>query len=675
MSEPAPTPAHKTGDDPAARPGVHLTHKQILFVFAGLMLGMFLAALDQTVVSAALPTIVGELGGLDEITWVVTSYLLTSTVTILVWGKLSDIYGRKQMFQASIGIFLASSAFIGLSQNMWMLILGRGLQGIGAGGIMSLAFAIIGDILSPRERGKYMGLMGSVFLVSSVVGPWLGGFLTENFSWRWIFYINLPIGIPALIVTGIVLRLPFQRHKHKIDYAGTALLIVGASAMILGLVWGGQGAPWDSGCKAIDGAPAPCYELRWFPGGSGTAVPSFDAGAAALPVAHTLDSGQKLLSDWSVTGLLVAGALLLGAFLWRQAKVEHPLLPLRLFAKKDFSIASAVSFIIGAAMFGGFIFLPTYLQDSAGVAPTQSGLLLLPMVLGIMPFMTASGIVISKTGRYKWWPLVGVPVAMAGMGMLSRIDSGTSSLYLGVGMFLLGAGIGMVMQVMVLVAQNSLDVRDMGIGTAANNFMRSMGSVFGVSLFGVVFADRLRAALPQIFTAARENGVDPVTVARAFRSSPEAIKGFPDPVRIPVVDAVAHGVGDIFLFALPVMLLAWALLWFLREVPLRSTRNVGAAAMEGAEGLLPSGGDRPVLPAVAATRGLPQNALARVEPRPGDAVYEAARRENGAAAPRHLPPVRAFADRPRPTGPLTDAHLADLHRRIDRLPDPRKRGR
>jgi len=700
MLRPMPRPAPVDGvsarpdapqphDDPAARPGIHLTHKQILLVFAGLMLGMFLAALDQTVVAAALPTIVGELGGLDQISWVVTSYLLTSTVTILVWGKLSDIYGRKLMFQTSIAIFLAASAFIGLAQDMTMLILGRGLQGIGAGGIMSLAFAIIGDILSPRERGRYMGLMGSVFLVSSILGPWLGGTLTEHAGdwisgiegWRWIFYINLPIGIPALIVTGIVLRLPFQRHRHSIDYAGATLLIAGASALILGLVWGGQGAAWDSGCLAIDGSEAPCYNLRWFPGTGDAAIPSFDNGPRAVPTPHALDGAAQALSDWTVSGLLLAGLLLMAAFLWRQTRVAHPLLPLHLFARREFTLASVVSFAIGAAMFGGFVFLPTYLQDSAGVSPTYSGLLLLPMVLGMMPFMTASGIIITKTGRYKWWPLVGIPVAMVGMGMLSQIDAATSNWYLSAGMFLLGAGIGMTMQVMVLVAQNALDIADMGIGTAANNFVRSMGSVFGVSLFGVVFADRLREAMPEIFVAAQQNNVDPVQVARAFRSAPEVIKTFPDSVRIPVINAVADGVGDVFLYAIPAMLVAWVAVWFLRETPLRSTRNVGAAALEGGEALVPAS-DTPVQAAVAASRGLPPHTLARTGPQPGQALYEAARPRAAVAAvtppnrsvpPPRLQPLRTMPATPESRRALSDADIAELHRNIDRIPDPRRK--
>jgi MFS family permease len=340
---------------------VHLTHRQILLVFSGLMLGMFLAALDQTIVAAALPTIAADLGGFDKLTWVVTSYLLTSTVTILMWGKLSDIYGRKVMFQLSIATFLASSALIGLSPNMAFLIVGRGLQGIGAGGIMSLAFAIIGDILSPRERGKYMGLMGSVFLLASVVGPLLGGLIVDHASWRWIFYVNLPVGIPALILTGVVLRLPFQRQRQSIDYWGAGLLTVGSSLLILALVWGGTPSPWDAS-----------YNLRWFPG----------MGDLANTPGLALAGVQAFLADWLVSLMVLAGLLVMGLFVLVEARRENPLLPISLFRGSVFTVSSLVSFAVGAAMFAGFVFLPTYLQISTGVSATLSGLLLLPLIGG-----------------------------------------------------------------------------------------------------------------------------------------------------------------------------------------------------------------------------------------------------------------------------------------------------
>ncbi|MEA3191131.1 MAG: hypothetical protein QOD77_1713 [Thermoplasmata archaeon] len=585
----------------------HLTHRQILLVFSGLMLGMFLAALDQTIVSAALPTIAADLGGFDKITWVVTSYLLTSTVTILLWGKLSDIYGRKVMFQASIGTFLVASVLIGLAPDMTWLMVGRGLQGVGAGGIMSLAFAIIGDILSPRERGKYMGLMGSVFLLASVLGPLLGGLIVDHLSWRWIFYVNLPIGIPALVVTGIVLRLPFARHPQKVDVAGAILLTLGSSMLILALVWGGDLAPWGG------------YTLRWLPGvGDPTgAAPGLDA----------------FLADWFVSLLFAGAVLVLGVFTAVEARRAQPLLPLSLFRDRTFAISSAVSFVVGAAMFGGFVFLPTYLQISTGVSATMSGFLLLPMVLGLMPMSTASGIIISKTGRYKWWPLAGLPITAVGMLLLSQIAPDTPQAYVALGMFLLGAGIGMVMQVMVLAVQNALDMRQMGVGTAANNFMRSMGSVIGVAFFGVVFNQHIRAALKDLAA----QGVDPAVVAEILRSDPAKLRDLAPAIRDPVAAAVASGVGDVFLYAVPLVLLALVLTFFLKEVPLRSTRNVGAAAaMEGAEAAMVEAAEEtvPVAPAVPVARPAP------------------------------LP-----AHRPVPKG----LSIEEVQRRVDALPPPRRR--
>ncbi|MFA5945014.1 MAG: MDR family MFS transporter [Candidatus Thermoplasmatota archaeon] len=551
--------------DAAANPGVQLTHRQILLVFSGLMLGMFLSALDQTIVNTALNSIVGDLGGQSQLTWVVTSYLLTSTVTILLWGKLSDIYGRKVMFQVAIGLFLAASALVGLSPTMMFLVVARGIQGIGAGGIMSLAFAIIGDILSPRERGKYMGLMGAVFVVSMVVGPALGGLIVDHLHlwgvapWRWVFYINLPIGIPALFITQVVLRLPFNRRKEKVDFAGFTLLALGTSALILGLTWGGQAAPWDDS-----------YNLRWLPG-IGRASSDGSAATAGIDAA---------LGDWLVTSLLATGALLSAAFLWVERRTPHALLPPRLFATSQYRLGSAVSFLVGAAMFGGFVFLPTYLQMSTGVSATLSGFLMLPMMGGMFPFMTVSGILISKTGRYKRWPVVGLPVGAAGLLLLSTITADTSMWLVGAGMFLLGAGIGMTMQVMVVVVQNVLEMRDLGIGTSANTFLRQMGGVFGIGVFGAYFAGRVIDLAREVVPVAARNGVDPRSIGASFSATPEAVKDFPPELRDAITGGFADIVGHIFLFAAPLMLLGWFLVLFLKEIPLRSTRSVGGGPTE-----------------------------------------------------------------------------------------------
>ena len=685
MSEMPPPPiAAQPGDEPGVRPGVHLSHRQILIIFSGLMLGMFLSALDNTIVTTALPSIVGDLGGQSQTTWVVTSYLLTSTITILMWGRLSDIYGRKLLFQISIAAFLAASALVGLANSMMFLVLARGLQGIGAGGIMSLAFAIIGDILSPRERGKYMGLMGSVFVVAMIVGPLIGGLIVEHLHigsiapWRWIFYINLPLGIPALFITGIVLRLPFHRQPGKVDYLGFALMALGTCAMILGLIWAGQPASWANHCAPGHG-PNDCYNLRWFPG-VGDAAPLGGAGPT--------DSLAQAVGDWLIPTLLAVGAITTVLFVVSQTKVKQPLLPLRLFKTRTYTLGSIVSFVVGAAMFGGFVFLPTFLQISTGVSATLSGLLMLPLMAGMFPFMTASGILVSRTGRYKVWPLVGLPVGAAGLLWLSTIHADSPLWYVGFGMFLLGAGIGMTMQVIVVAVQNVLDMRDLGIGTSANTFLRQMGGVFGIGLFGAYYASRVIGLIPGALQIAdKYPDVDKGPILAGFQVNPQVVHNYPDELRIFITGGFADTVAHIFLYAAPIMLLGWLAILFLKEVPLRTTRNVGAAAMEAGEGMVPAA-DGPVAPAVAADRGLPPNALARVSPRPGDAIYEAMRLAprpasvpygspsaqpggNGHLPAPRLPPMRSFIARESATAaPLSETDLAELHRKVDRLRDP-----
>ncbi len=559
MSEfpPAPDPSQ-----PSEAPKAHLTHRQILIVFSGLMLGMFLAALDNTIVNTALNNIVGDLGGQSQLTWVVTSYLLTSTITILLWGKLSDIYGRKVMFQISIALFLAASALVGLSPTMMFLVAARGLQGVGAGGIMSLAFAIIGDILSPRERGKYMGLMGSVFLVAMVVGPAVGGLIVDHVHlfgvspWRWVFYINLPIGIPALFITQMVLKLPFHKRKETVDYLGFGLLAVGTAAIILGLTWAGQAAAWDSS-----------YNLRWGPG----------VGDASFQPGHTPTGVDALVGDWLVPTLLTIGVAFTSLFVVRQAKAKVPLLPLAMFRQRNYALGSIVSFVVGMAMFGGFVFLPTYLQMSTGVSATLSGFLMLPLMAGMFPSMTISGILVSKTGKYKRWPVIGLPVGTLGLLLLSTITADTAQWFVALGMFFLGIGIGFTMQVIVVAVQNVLEPRDLGIGTSANTFLRQMGGVFGVGLFGAYFAHRVIQLAHGAVPIAMQNGVDPASIGNSFRATPGAVKDFPPALRDYITGGFADIVGHIFLFAAPVMLLAWVTVLFLKEIPLRTARNVGGA--------------------------------------------------------------------------------------------------
>ena len=504
------------------------SHREILIIFVGLLSGMFLAALDQTIVSTALPTIVGELGGLSKLSWVVTAYMLTSTVSTPLYGKLSDLYGRKRLFQWAIVIFLAGSALAGLSQDMTQLILFRGVQGVGAGGLMAMAFAVIGEVVPPRERGRYTGYMGSVFAVSSIAGPLLGGFFVDNLSWRWVFFINIPIGIAALFITSAVLKLPVQAVRARVDFEGAALLVAGVTSLLLVLVWGGNEYEWTS--------------------------PTIVAlGLASL-------------------------VLLVGFVLWER-RVSEPLLPLRLFRDPIFSVVSVLSVLVGAAMFGGMIFLPLYLQVVTGASATNSGLLLLPLMAGLMSMSIISGKVITRTGRYKVWPVTGMAVAAAGMYLLSRLDTDTGRIESSIAMLVLGAGIGMVMQVLVLAVQNAADYRDLGVATSSTNFFRSMGGSLGVAVFGAILAARSASELAARLPAdamARLDGASLDTIA----NSPERIRQLPAEVQQAVVGAIAAAVHAVFLWAIPLLVIGFVLSWFLKEIPLRDTAHAGSAPVE-----------------------------------------------------------------------------------------------
>ncbi len=514
-----------------------LSHRQIQVVFIGLMLGMLLAALDQTIVSTALPTIVGELGDLDKIPWVVTSYLLASTVSTPLWGKISDLFGRKHLFQTAIVVFMAGSMLIGLSQNMIMLIAFRALQGLGAGGLMALAQAIIADVVAPRERGRYQGYIGSVFAFSSVVGPVLGGFFVDNLSWRWAFYINLPVGLIALVVTSSVLRLPLKRVDHKVDFLGAGLLVGTVTPLLLAAEWGGREYAWGSSM---------------------------------------------------VLGLVAASAIGLSLFILQERRAAEPIVPLRLFANQRVALACGALFVVGLAMFGGIIFLPQYIQIVAGASPTTSGLYMLPLMAGLMITSITSGRVIAKTGRYKRFPVTGMILVAIGMYMLSYLDVGTSRVYQAISMLILGAGIGMVMQVLVLIVQNSVELRDLGVATAMATFSRSMGGAIGVALFGAIMSDRRKYHIPRLLEAA---GVQVPRVGEtgslsSLLGSPKEIRALPAPIRDAVLEGFARSLHVVFLFAVPVALIGLLIVVFIKETELRSgassTKTDGASSKDGA---------------------------------------------------------------------------------------------
>ena len=504
----------------ATTSGTQLTHRQIQVVFLGLMAGMLVAALDQTIVATALPTIVGDLGGLNHLSWVVTAYLLASTISVPLYGKVSDLLGRKVVFQFALVVFVAGSMLCGLSQNMVELIGCRALQGIGAGGLLAMAQAIIGDVVAPRERGKYQGYLGAVFAFASVVGPLLGGFFVDHLTWQWVFYINVPIGIAAFLITSSVLNLEFVRVQHRIDYLGAALVAGAATCLLLVTVWGGSEFPWTSA---------------------------------------------------TIVGLGIAGVAMLIGFFVQEGRAEEPIIPLRLWRNPVFSVATALEFLVGFAMFGGIIFLPLWLQTVGGASAQNSGLLILPLMAGLMTSSIASGRMITKTGRYKRFPVIGTATIALGLFLLSTMGVGTSFAKSSVYMVFLGLGIGMIIQVMVLAVQNAVERRDLGTATATESFIRSMGGAFGVAIFGAILTNRLTYNLKLLLPPGSK--IDPGSLT----GSPAAIAKLPPSVHDAVIQSLANSIHVVFLAAVPLTIAAFVVTWFLPERPLRETAHVGAA--------------------------------------------------------------------------------------------------
>jgi EmrB/QacA subfamily drug resistance transporter len=508
----ATEPGTTAGAPPDAE--ARLTGRALATVFVALMLGMFLAALDQTIVSTALPTIVGDLGGLSHLSWVVTSYLLASTVSTPIYGKLGDMYGRKPVFLAAIVIFLAGSMLAGLSQSMDQLIAFRFLQGAGAGGLMVTAQAIIGDIVPPRERGRYIGLIGGVFAVASVAGPLLGGFFVDQISWRWVFYVNMPVGLVAILIVIFKLQLRTPHNRHRIDYLGATLLSGGVGALILLTSWGGVEYGWGSA---------------------------------------------------TIVGLGVLGFVLLAAFLWQERRAQEPIVPLTLFRSRIFNLASGMGATIGMAMFGAIVFIPLYLQLVYGSSATKSGLQMLPLMLGLLTAAILSGRAISRLGRYRMFPIAGTATLVAGMFLLSRLGPDTAQWLASLYMLVVGVGIGLVMQVLVLVVQNDAEPEHIGVATATATFFRSMGGSFGVAIFGAIFAARLShelGHLPASVVARLGSGVQ-INPAQAAQLPPVIHQEF--------LVAFAHALHGVFLWGMAIAIVPFVLSWFLQEVPLRTT--------------------------------------------------------------------------------------------------------
>ncbi|MEU0961759.1 MULTISPECIES: MDR family MFS transporter [Micromonospora] len=531
----------------AARPA--LPARQIRLLMFGLMTGMLLAALDQTIVGTALPTIVGELGGINHYSWVVTAYLLASTASTPLYGKMADLYGRRPVFLFSIGMFLLGSLLAGLSQDMTQLIVTRGVQGLGAGGLMTLAFTIISDVVSPRERGRYQGLFGAVFGVSSVAGPLVGGYFAEN-NWRWIFYINVPLAILAIVVCWHVMRLvPFERREHTVDWIGAALLVAGVSCLLLALSWGGAEYAWGSGV---------------------------------------------------IVGLFAAGAVLGVLFVVQEARTREPILPLRLFRSATFALANGAGFVLGLVMFGSIIFIPLYLQIVKGASPTRSGLLMLPMMAGVIVTSVLTGRAMSRIGRYKWFPVAGAAVLVVGMLLFQQLQVATS-LWLAFGyMVVIGVGLGLCMQSLILAVQNAVSVRDLGAGTSSATFFRSLGGSFGVAILGAVLSSRLTAEmsarLPGALAQLPPEQRAAVTAGGDFSiNDPAAILALPAPVRAAVQAAFVESLHLVFLTTGLIAVIAVLVTLAMPNLQLRGTGPQGATG--GADplgGKAPAPGGKPL---------------------------------------------------------------------------------
>jgi len=511
-----------TTNTPGTNPGKTADKPRIIPIFIALMVAMLLSSLDQTILGTALPTIVGELDGVQHMLWVATAYILGATIVMPIYGKLGDLIGRKKLFLVALTIFIAGSIVGGFATSMELLIAGRAIQGLGGGGLMILSQAIIADVVPPRDRGKYGGFIGAVFAFSAVVGPLLGGLFTDTLTWRWAFWINIPLGIAAIVVAAVFIRLPQKanRVKPRIDYLGTALIAIATTSLVLVTSWGGTEYEWDS-----------------------------------------------IL----IIGLIALTVVAAGLFVWAETKAAEPIIPLSLFKDRNFTITTIAGLMTGVAMFGAIGYMPTFLQIANGINATESGLLLLPMLGGLLITAIGSGLLMSKTGRYKWMPITGSALIGVALVLFSTLTATTSPFVTGVYLFVLGAGLGLTVQVLVLIVQNSVPHKVLGTATAANAFFREIGATVGSAVVGSVFATRLTAQLADTFGSGGN--------AEANSLTPAAINALPTELHDLISTAYAEALAPIYLFLVPLMVISVAMLFFIREVPLASTVPV----MEGME--------------------------------------------------------------------------------------------
>jgi EmrB/QacA subfamily drug resistance transporter len=501
-----------------------LTQKRIWIIFSALIAGMLLASLDQTIVSTAMPTIVGELGGVEHQTWITTAYLLATTIVMPIYGKFGDVLGRRNLFLFAIALFTAASVGCAFATDFWGFVIFRAIQGLGGGGLMILSQAIIADIVPANQRGKYLGPLGGIFGLSAVAGPLLGGFFVDHMTWQWAFYINIPIGIIAFVIAFFTLTLPSKKATKRIDIGGVVLLSIATTCLIFFTDFGGRDDHgWTDPMTLLFGA-----------------------------------------------GMLVSAVL----FVMVENRVADPIIPMSLFRNPIFVNSTAIGFTLGMGMFAALAFVPTFLQMSTGTSAAVSGLLMLPMMVGMMGTSIYSGLAITKTGTYKKYPIIGASLVILAMLWMTSLSADTPVWVICAQLFVFGAGLGYIMQVVVLVVQNSVPVDQIGTATSSNNYFREVGAALGVAIFGAMFTSRLSENLMDVFTKA---GFDPSAAGEATATiQPSVMDSLPEPVREGIVTAYADSLAPVFWYLIPFLVIALVLALFLKQIPLSDVAGMVA---------------------------------------------------------------------------------------------------